>query len=214
MFLFSRIFSEDNNPHLKVAYKGTGTDKAGPSDQGATAVSEIDTGHDRDARAIFERSKQANEARKIALGEGGNIIFYFTNFCNSNVKISRIFFFSGKDDKEGKVAVDFDDKIYRGANNYAKFIEKKDTVFGSAQKASTGPQRAPAHLRTTVRWDYAPDICKDFKETGFCGFGDSCKFMHDRGDYKFGWQLEREAEQGNFTKKNYLKEKNMFPFAK
>ena len=84
-------------------------------------------------------------------------------------------------------------------------------MFGSAQKASTGPQRAPAHLRTTVRWDYAPDICKDFKETGFCGFGDSCKFMHDRGDYKFGWQLEREAEQGNFTKKNYLKERNMFP---
>ena len=93
IFLLSRIFSEDNNPHLKVAYKGTGTDKAGPSDQGATAVSEIDTGHDRDARAIFERSKQANEARKIALGEGGSIIFYFTNFCNSNVKISRFFFF-------------------------------------------------------------------------------------------------------------------------
>ena len=34
-----------------------------------------------------------------------------------------------------------------------------------------GPVRAPAHLRATVRWDYQPDICKDFKETGFCGFG-------------------------------------------
>ena len=33
---------------------------------------------------------------------------------------------------------------------------------------------------------------QDFKETGFCGFGDSCKFMHDRTDYKSGWQLERE----------------------
>lgn len=31
--------------------------------------------------------------------------------------------------------------------------------------------RAPAHLRATVRWDYQPDICKDYKETGFCGFG-------------------------------------------
>lgn len=61
-----------------------------------------------------------------------------------------------------------------------------------------GPQRAPAHLRTTVRWDYAPDICKDFKETGFCGFGDSCKFMHDRSDYKFGWQLERETKDGTY----------------
>ena len=59
-----------------------------------------------------------------------------------------------------------------------------------------GPIRAPAHLRSTIRWDYQPDICKDFKETGFCGFGDSCKFMHDRTDYKLGWQLEREYQQG------------------
>lgn len=22
-----------------------------------------------------------------------------------------------------------------------------------------------------MRWDYQPDICKDYKETGFCGFG-------------------------------------------
>ena len=49
-----------------------------------------------------------------------------------------------------------------------------------------------------MRWDYQPDICKDYKETGFCGFGDSCKFMHDRGDYKHGWQLEREFEHGNY----------------
>lgn len=160
---------EPGSSDIKVAFKGTGTEKAGPSDQGATAVSEIDTSHDRDARAIFERSKEANEQRKVDL-----------------------------DEKPGSKAVDFDDKIYRGANNYAKYVEKKDTAFGSAQKASTGPQRAPAHLRATVRWDYAPDICKDYKETGFCGFGDSCKFMHDRSDYKFGWQLEREMEQGTY----------------
>ena len=34
-----------------------------------------------------------------------------------------------------------------------------------------GPIRAPAYLRSTVRWDYQPDICKDYKETGYCGFG-------------------------------------------
>ena len=22
-----------------------------------------------------------------------------------------------------------------------------------------------------MRWDYQPDICKDYKETGYCGFG-------------------------------------------
>lgn len=25
-----------------------------------------------------------------------------------------------------------------------------------------------------MRWDYQPDICKDYKETGFCGFGGEC----------------------------------------
>jgi hypothetical protein len=47
-----------------------------------------------------------------------------------------------------------------------------------------------------VRIDHEPCICKDYKETGFCGFGDSCKFIHDRGDYKMGWQIEREFDQG------------------
>ena len=37
-----------------------------------------------------------------------------------------------------------------------------------------GPIRAPLYLRSTVRWDYQPDICKDYKETGYCGFGGQC----------------------------------------
>lgn len=43
--------------------------------------------------------------------------------------------------------------------------------------------------------DYQPDVCKDYKETGYCGWGDSCKFMHDRGDYKAGWQIDRDWEE-------------------
>ena len=66
--------------------------------------------------------------------------------------------------------------------------------------------RAPTNLRATTRWDYAPDICKDYKETGFCGFGDSCKFMHDRSDYKFGWQLEREWDEGRYQREQGEKE--------
>lgn len=66
-----------------------------------------------------------------------------------------------------------DDKIYRGINNYQKFIKPKDTTMGNASSGMVrkGPIRAPEHLRATVRWDYQPDICKDYKETGFCGFG-------------------------------------------
>lgn len=91
-----------------------------------------------------------------------------------------------------------DDKVYKGINYYKKFILPKDTAAGSAHssEAARGPVRAPSHLRSTVRWDYKPDICKDYKETGFCGFGDSCIFMHDRSDYKSGWQLELEYAKG------------------
>ncbi|XP_029671406.1 E3 ubiquitin-protein ligase RNF113A [Formica exsecta] len=91
-----------------------------------------------------------------------------------------------------------DDKIYRGLNNYAQYYKKKDTAAGNASSGMVrkGPIRAPSNLRATVRWDYQPDICKDYKETGFCGFGDSCKFLHDRSDYKLGWQLERGAATG------------------
>jgi len=90
-----------------------------------------------------------------------------------------------------------DDKLYRGLANYAQYYEKKDTALGNASSGMVrkGPIRAPTNLRSTVRWDYQPDICKDYKETGFCGFGDSCKFLHDRSDYKFGWQLEAESNQ-------------------
>ncbi|XP_055631235.1 E3 ubiquitin-protein ligase RNF113A [Toxorhynchites rutilus septentrionalis] len=92
---------------------------------------------------------------------------------------------------EGKA----DDKVYRGLNNYTQFYKKKDSALGNAASGMVrkGPIRAPSNIRSTVRWDYQPDICKDYKETGYCGFGDSCKFLHDRSDYKHGWQLEQEA---------------------
>lgn len=98
-------------------------------------------------------------------------------------------------EQEGKA----DDKVYRGVNNYTQFYKKKDTAAGNASSGMVrkGPMRAPAHLRATVRWDYQPDVCKDYKETGFCGFGDSCKFLHDRSDYKHGWQLEQEHAGGS-----------------
>ena len=52
-----------------------------------------------------------------------------------------------------------------------------------------------------MRFDYQPDICKDYKETGYCVYGDSCKFMHDRGDYKSGWQMEKEWDDAEKARK-------------
>ncbi|KAI7874487.1 hypothetical protein K492DRAFT_137807 [Lichtheimia hyalospora FSU 10163] len=70
-------------------------------------------------------------------------------------------------------------------------------------KMQVGPQRAPANIRVTARFDYQPDVCKDYKETGFCGYGDSCIFLHDRGDYKTGWQLEKEWEEAMRNKTRF-----------
>ncbi|KAH3901694.1 U2-type spliceosomal complex subunit CWC24 SCDLUD_001465 [Saccharomycodes ludwigii] len=46
----------------------------------------------------------------------------------------------------------------------------------------TNNKRLPT-IKDKILVDYQPDVCKDFKETGFCGYGDSCKFLHSRDDY-------------------------------
>jgi len=67
-----------------------------------------------------------------------------------------------------------------------------------------GPMKESANVRVISRIDYQPDICKDYKETGYCGFGDNCKFMHDRGDYKSGDQLEREWQEEQARRQKLL----------
>jgi RING finger protein 113A len=68
-----------------------------------------------------------------------------------------------------------------------------------------GPKLAPTNVRVTCRFDYQPDICKDYFETGYCGYGDNCKFAHIREDYKSGSQLEREFEEEQKRKEEELK---------
>jgi RING finger protein 113A len=82
---------------------------------------------------------------------------------------------------------------YHGQAGYKNYIKKDEAqVAGNKYSGTQGPIRAPQWARATCAFDYQPDVCKDYKDTGFCGFGDSCKFMHDRGNYKTGWQLEQE----------------------
>ncbi|TQD83210.1 hypothetical protein C1H46_031239 [Malus baccata] len=99
------------------------------------------------------------------------------------------------------------EKLYKGIHGYTDYkagFRRELTVASEKAGGSHGPLRASAHIRATTRFDYQPDICKDYKETGYCGYGDSCKFMHDRGDYKSGWQMEREWEEAEKTRKRNL----------
>ena len=86
---------------------------------------------------------------------------------------------------------------YKGAANYQSFIQKNP----DAPTRQVGPVKAPTNIRTITVTDFAPDVCKDYKQTGFCGFGDSCKFLHAREDYKQGWELDKDWEIGTKGKK-------------
>ncbi|KAK8073940.1 autophagy-like protein 3 [Apiospora phragmitis] len=90
------------------------------------------------------------------------------------------------------------DGTYKGLANSNNFIQKNP----NAPQRSVGPIKAPTNIRTVTTTDFAPDVCKDYKQTGFCGFGDNCKYLHAREDYAQGWKLDREWENVTKGKKN------------
>eukprot|EP00580_Thalassiosira_gravida_P015929 CAMPEP_0201662948 /NCGR_PEP_ID=MMETSP0494-20130426/4893_1 /ASSEMBLY_ACC=CAM_ASM_000839 /TAXON_ID=420259 /ORGANISM="Thalassiosira gravida, Strain GMp14c1" /LENGTH=286 /DNA_ID=CAMNT_0048141427 /DNA_START=91 /DNA_END=948 /DNA_ORIENTATION=- len=98
----------------------------------------------------------------------------------------------GNGDGNGNGDGDGDDKPKNATSRNAQTLQN---ARAPRSKFLAGPLRATTFVRTTVRFDYQPDICKDYKETGFCGFGDSCIYLHDRGDTKSGWQMEQEYEE-------------------
>ena len=108
---------------------------------------------------------------------------------------------------KGKGKSSGDGKLYKGIHGYTDYkagFRREQTISSEKAGGAHGPLRASAHIRVSARFDYQPDICKDYKETGYCGYGDSCKFMHDRGDYKSGWQMEKEWDEAEKARKRNL----------
>lgn len=100
--------------------------------------------------------------------------------ARANIEISRGL-------KEGTL----NPNVYRGEHGYQSYFEQSEETLRAKRFAGTlGPVRAPTFIRNTTRVDYNPERCKDYYETGKCNFGDSCIFIHDRSDYKSGWQLD------------------------
>ena len=97
------------------------------------------------------------------------------------------------------------DGTYKGTANYQTYIPKNPNA---PSRPVVGPVKASTNIRTITVTDFAPDVCKDYKQTGFCGFGDSCKFLHAREDYKQGWELDKEWEKVGDKNKNRKKGSN------
>ena len=58
------------------------------------------------------------------------------------------------------------DGTYKGAKGYGNFIQKNPDKLGK----SVGPVKAPTNMRMITLVDFAPDVCKDYKQTGFVSF--------------------------------------------
>eukprot|EP00971_Amphidinium_carterae_P242444 4814040-Amphidinium_carterae.1 len=93
--------------------------------------------------------------------------------------------------------------VYRGLGGYKQYLDPSEGAIAAAKYTGLlGPLRNTlSNVRTTIRVEYwnassgtDGGICKDYKETGYCGFGDTCKYLHDRSDYKSGFQLDAEWE--------------------
>lgn len=54
------------------------------------------------------------------------------------------------------------DGTYKGLANQTSYIEKNP----DRQSRAVGPVKAPTNIRTITVTDFAPDVCKDYKNTG------------------------------------------------
>lgn len=108
--------------------------------------------------------------------------------------------------KEGKL----DPKIYRGQNAYALYLDKSERdIENSKVTGSMGPMRVNTTIKAISQVDYAKGICKDYKNTGVCGYGDGCVFMHDRSEYKSSYEIDLEIKKKENRKLAILKKKGL-----
>ncbi len=81
--------------------------------------------------------------------------------------------------------------------DHAAAVTEIDPIVNAADRSRapsmrSGPMRQSNTIAAISSYDYQPDVCKDYRDSGRCRWGDNCKFLHDRGGYKSGAQMERD----------------------
>ena len=67
----------------------------------------------------------------------------------------------------------------------------------------------PGSIEATAVVDYQPDVCKDFWLTGYCGYGDTCKFLHIRDELRQTAPVTKDWEVDNNKKVDQEKERDL-----
>lgn len=99
-----------------------------------------------------------------------------------------------------------DPKLYRGKDGYAKYLTKSEQDLNNSKyTGSLGPMRVNTNIKSISQIDYAMGICKDFKNAGVCGFGDDCIFLHERGEIKSSWEIDKELKKKEMRKLELIK---------
>ncbi|ESW97419.1 hypothetical protein KL918_001032 [Ogataea parapolymorpha] len=129
-------------------------------------------------RNVKQEQKRKREVE--GTGDGGDVVKKSKTEKRGLDTLTRV---DGKKESESKVikqAVskeqDEESQSEDQSDQSKDVMENKSGRYNIKQLSSS--------IKTNTVIDYQPDVCKDFLKNGYCGYGDTCKFLHYRDEFK------------------------------